>query len=104
MVRLVYFRLLHDWRSTVILALSNQLFAPHHDQKRAYELARTGLEMLRGEDRPRHFCEGLVSMVYSHTRTFSQAECKAMLVEAIERSLVAERSEVPAPATDGVRT
>lgn len=74
----------HRWRSTVILGLSNQMFAPHHDPERADNLARDGLNMLRGEHRPRAFCEGLVSMAHAHTRTFNHAERKAMLVEAVE--------------------
>lgn len=74
----------HRWRSTVILGLSNQLFAPHHDQERADQLARDGLNMLRGEHRPRAFCEGLVSMAHAKSRTFSHTERKAMLVEAVE--------------------
>lgn len=82
----------HRWRSTVILALSNQLFALHHDQDRADDLARDGLAMLRAENRPRAYCEGLVSMAYAHTRTFGSTEREAMLLEAIE---IAEKIDYP---------
>lgn len=74
----------HHWKSTLILALSNQMFGAHHDRDKADHLARTGLELMRGEDRPRAFCEGLVSMVYAHTRTFSHQERKQMLTESVE--------------------
>lgn len=74
----------HRWRTTVILGLSNQLFAAHHDLDRGDNLARDGLNMLRAENRPRAFSEGLVQMAYAHTRTFPQHERKAMLDEAVQ--------------------
>lgn len=74
----------HRWRTTVLLGLSNQLFAAHHDLDRADELARDGLRMLRAENRPRSFSEGLVQMAYAHTRTFPREERRAMLDEAVE--------------------
>ncbi len=73
----------HRWRSAVILALSNQLFGPHEDGERARQLARSGLAMLRLEDRPRALCEGLMSMAAAHSRTFSADERESMLDEAV---------------------
>lgn len=72
----------HRWRTLVILGLSNQMFAPHHDVERADKLARDGLDMLRAEARPKNLAEALVQMASAHTRTFPHSERKAMLEEA----------------------
>jgi tetratricopeptide (TPR) repeat protein len=74
----------HRWRPVVVLALSNQLFAPHHDQARAEDLARTGLELVRRQGDPATLSESLVAIAHSHTRSLPREERKAMLREGVE--------------------
>jgi DNA-binding SARP family transcriptional activator/tetratricopeptide (TPR) repeat protein len=78
----------HRWRPMMVLALSNQLFAPHHDQERAEMLARSGLALLRTQNDPTALSQGLVSMATAHCRTFPNDERERMLLEAVD---VAER-------------
>ena len=73
----------HRWRPVLLLALSNQLFAPHHDQARAEDLARTGLELVRQQGDTAMLSESLVSIPTSHTRILPREERKALLEEGI---------------------
>lgn len=82
----------HRWRPLVLLGLSAQLFAPHHDQDRALTLARTGLGLMRAQDDQESLCEGLIAACQTHTRTLPPAERKAMLDEAAS---IAERLDAP---------
>ncbi len=82
----------HRWRPIVLLALSAQMFAPHHDQDRAVALARTAIGLLRTRDALEPLCEGLVSVAQTHTRTLPADERKAMLEEA---DSIAERIDTP---------
>lgn len=92
----------HRWRTTVLLGLSNQLFAAHHDLDRADNLARDGLRMLRTENRPRAFSEGLVQMAYAHTRTFPREERKAMLNEAVDIAVEVNYPKIELRARKGL--
>ncbi len=88
----------HPWRPLVLLALSAQMFAPHHDQDRAVELARTAIGLLRLLDEPEALCEGLISVAQTQTRTLPADERKAMLEEA---DTIAKRLDRPAAAGSG---
>ncbi len=73
----------HPWRPLVVLALSNQLFAPHHDQERADRLARSGIALLRHQNDPEALSEGLVSMATAHCRTLPADERESLLLDAL---------------------